>query len=188
MSTEGVRLQSTSNKIAFVYLWPLRLLYRWGGITAVAYALESLPTPIPILRTFGASIGHDTIIYPRLTVHGAQKNFANLTIGNHVRILRHSLIDLSESITIEDNVILSVGCTLLTHQNIYLSPLAKQYPPTQAGITLERGAVLFANVTVLQGVTIGECAMVAAGAVVTQNVPAWTLVGGIPARPIKSLR
>ena len=80
-------------------------------------------------------------------------------------------------------------CSLVTHQNIHLSPLAERgYQPAHAPITIKKGAVLFTNATVLMGVTIGECAMVAAGAVVTADVPAWTLVGGVPAKVIKSLK
>jgi acetyltransferase-like isoleucine patch superfamily enzyme len=46
---------------------------------------------------------------------------------------------------------------------------------------------LGANVTVLQGVTIGENAIVAAGAVVTKDVPANTIVGGVPAKILKTI-
>ncbi|MDE6574416.1 MAG: acyltransferase [Muribaculaceae bacterium] len=44
-----------------------------------------------------------------------------------------------------------------------------------------------ANVTILPGVTVGEGAVIAAGAVVTKNVPARTVVGGVPAKILKSL-
>ena len=124
---------------------------------------------------------------PRLIVHGARGDFANLRVGNEVRILRNCLLDLSDRITIDDKAILSFGCKLITHRNIYHSPLAQRYPPELGPITIERGAVLFPNVTVLMGITIGECAMVAAGSVVTRDVPPRTLVGGVPTRVLKKL-
>ena len=188
MQTEGQFLQRATNILSFFYLYPLKILYRLFGITAVAHIMEYFPLPARILQEFGAQIGEDTIIYPRLVVHGAETDFSNLHIGKHVRILRNCLLDLSASVIIDDLAIVSFGCNLISHHNVYKSPLSELYPPEQKSIIVKRGAVLFANVTVLQGVTIGECAMVAAGAVVTQDVPDWTLVGGVPARPLKKLR
>jgi len=188
MQTEGQSLQQKVNLLAPFYLYPLRVINHLFGITAVAYAIELLPLPTRALQTFGAQIGDDTIIYPRLIIHGAETDFSNLHIGKHVRILRNCLLDLSASITIGDSAILSFGCSLISHHNLYKSPLASLYPPERGQIIIKRGAVLFTNVTVLKGVTIGECAMVAAGAVVTSDVPDWTMVGGAPAQPIKKLR
>ena len=56
-----------------------------------------------------------------------------------------------------------------------------------APITLGRNVWIGSNATILQGVTIGDNAVVAAGAVVTQNVPPDTIVGGVPAKPIKRI-
>lgn len=56
-----------------------------------------------------------------------------------------------------------------------------------APIILGRNVWVGANATILQGVTIGDNAVVAAGAVVTRDVPANTLVGGVPARVIKRI-
>ena len=58
-------------------------------------------------------------------------------------------------------------------------------PDTAASITVESNVWLGGNSTVLQGVTIGEGAIVAAGAVVTKDVPSYTVVAGIPAKIIK---
>jgi acetyltransferase-like isoleucine patch superfamily enzyme len=64
----------------------------------------------------------------------------------------------------------------------------KQLRPLIAeSIVIEDNVWLGARVTVVSGVTIGKGSVVAAGAVVTANVPPYTLVGGIPARVIKSI-
>jgi len=57
-----------------------------------------------------------------------------------------------------------------------------------APIVIERGAWLCAGATVLHGVTVGEDSVVAAGAVVTRDVPAGVVVGGVPARVLRPVR
>ncbi|MBK8985266.1 MAG: acyltransferase [Chloroflexi bacterium] len=165
------------------------MIHRTVGIEGVCHAIQYLRKPMPALRRWGAEIGYNSLIYPGITIHAAQDNFSNLHVGANVRIVRDCLLDLTDSIRIEDEAIVSFRCSLVTHRNIFHSPLGQAgYPSDHAPIVIKRGAVLFANVTVLMGVTIGECAMVAAGAVVISDVPAWTLVGGVPARVIKQLR
>lgn len=58
---------------------------------------------------------------------------------------------------------------------------------THAPIRIGRGVWMGAHVTVLPGVTIGDNAIIAAGAVVAKDVPADMIVGGVPARVIKSI-
>lgn len=62
---------------------------------------------------------------------------------------------------------------------------AKYRNVKRATITLGKHAVVGANCTILPGITIGEGACVAAGAVVTKDVPSWTIVGGTPAKFLK---
>ncbi|MCY1461774.1 dTDP-3-amino-3,6-dideoxy-alpha-D-galactopyranose 3-N-acetyltransferase [compost metagenome] len=66
-------------------------------------------------------------------------------------------------------------------------PRSKVYPEQFLGVRLERGASIGANATVLPGVTIGEYAMVGAGAVVTKDVPPKAVVVGNPARILRFL-
>ena len=56
-----------------------------------------------------------------------------------------------------------------------------------ASIRVEKNVWIGSHVTILSGVTIGENAIVAAGAVVTKDVPAGTVVGGVPAKVIRRL-
>ena len=77
---------------------------------------------------------------------------------------------------------------LITHVNVARSPLAKgELARRSAPITLKHGAITFAGVTILMGVIVGECAVLAAGAVASTDVQPWTLVGGNPARFIRRL-
>ncbi|MBN2470199.1 MAG: hypothetical protein JXN59_05680 [Anaerolineae bacterium] len=68
------------------------------------------------------------------------------------------------------------------------TPLAAHaYPSAAAGITVESGAYIGAGAILMMGIRIGRCAVVAAGAVVREDVPPFTVVGGVPAKVIKTL-
>lgn len=190
MSRLGHYVYTTSrNKLHWLSNTLIEITYRLYGIDGVAHMLRYLANPIPTLSKYGANIGTGTIIYPGFTIHAADKDFSRLSIGSHARVVRDCLFDLTDSISIEDNAVISFGCKLITHQHVAKSPLAQYgYSSEYAPICVQKGAVLFANVTVLMGVTVGECAVVAAGALVISDIPSWTLVGGIPARPIKAIR
>ncbi|MBE6056056.1 hypothetical protein FDB88_16830 [Clostridium sporogenes] len=65
--------------------------------------------------------------------------------------------------------------------------LFSYYKRKQAPVILQEGCWLGENSTILCGVTIGKCSIVAAGAVVTKDVPDYTIVGGVPAKIIKTI-
>ncbi|MDH4209491.1 MAG: sugar O-acetyltransferase, partial [Anaerolineae bacterium] len=66
-------------------------------------------------------------------------------------------------------------------------PLQRHFPPYSRRVVFKRGCFVGTNVTVLPGVTVGECAFVAAGGVVREDVPPHHVVGGVPARTIRVL-
>lgn len=89
---------------------------------------------------------------------------------------------LPDLIEFEDDAGVGVGCTLLTHSIIDSGKkMTFYYGPIKLGKRSRVGA----KCVIMPGVTIGEGAIVAAGAVVTEDVPPWTIVGGIPARTIR---
>lgn len=112
-----------------------------------------------------------------------------ITVGNHCFIGLDTWLDdqFPELVVIEDDVTISFRVTVIVHDD------AKRMDRTQAGagdgtvapVVLKRGCYLGAGSLLLPGVTVGEGAVVAAGAVVTRDVPAGTVVGGVPARVIK---
>ncbi|WP_320019168.1 DapH/DapD/GlmU-related protein [Labilibaculum manganireducens] len=88
-------------------------------------------------------------------------------------------------ITIEDNVLIGPKVSLLSEGHP-ISPQERHSLVPQA-IHIKQNAWIGASATILQGVTIGENAVVAAGAVVSKDVPDNTVVGGIPAKIIKTI-
>jgi acetyltransferase-like isoleucine patch superfamily enzyme len=136
-----------------------------------------------------ACIGKDVDIESYLMVHGAYKDYSNLKIGNRCHIGKDVFLDLSSPITIEDEVTISMRVVVLTHIDVGKSPLGKDlYPTHKKGVVFGRGCYIGANATILMGVTVGECAVVAAGSVVTKDVPPYTVVAGSPSKVIKELR
>ncbi|MCU7549563.1 hypothetical protein OCK74_10585 [Chitinophagaceae bacterium LB-8] len=88
-------------------------------------------------------------------------------------------------ITIEDDVLIGPRVNLTT-ENHPLDPADRRALICKP-IVIKRNAWIGAAATILPGVTIGENAVVAAGAVVSKDVPANTIVGGVPAKIIKSI-
>lgn len=88
-------------------------------------------------------------------------------------------------ITIEDNVLIGPKVSLLSEGHP-ISP-QERHSLVPHAIHIKQNAWIGASATILQGVTIGENAVVAAGAVVSKDVPDNTLVGGIPAKIIKTI-
>lgn len=107
---------------------------------------------------------------------------SDVIIGNNVTV--KSGVYIWDGTRIEDNVFLGPNATLTNDP----MPRSKQYPERFSGITLKRGCSIGANATILPGITIGENSMVGAGAVVTKDVPANTVVAGNPAKIIRYLK
>lgn len=109
----------------------------------------------------------------------------NTRIGKNVFINFDCVfLDLG-GITIEDNVLLAPKVSLLSEGHP-ISP-EERHSLIPKPIHIKRNAWIGANATILQGVTIGENSVVAAGSVVSKDVPDNTIVGGTPAKFIKTI-
>lgn len=103
----------------------------------------------------------------------------NVHIGNGVRIQNN--VSVYEGVEIEDNVFCGPSCVFT---NV---PTPRSHFPVQgiyAKTLIKEGASLGANCTIVCGHTVGRSALIAAGAVVTHDVPDYALMAGVPARRI----
>jgi acetyltransferase-like isoleucine patch superfamily enzyme len=142
---------------------------------------------VPILRKYGAHIGKECDI-EQLVVHNCTE-YSNLRLGQGCHIGKETFLDLRAPIVCEDGVTISMRVSLLTHIDVGKSPLANLgFASLHKGITLRSGCYIGAGAIILHGIEIGECAVVGAGAVVSKDVAPYTVVGGIPARVIKTLK
>lgn len=166
------------------------LKFGFGTILMILYKTMIFPQLRAFyLRMLGAKIGKNVIIHNVKFFNYYRTGFKGLRIGDDCFIGEDSLIDLADEIIISDSVTMAERVTILTHTNVGYRdhPLQDYFPSNTKLVTLEYGSFIGANVTVLPGVNIGKCAFVAAGSVVTENVPAYSLVGGIPAQVIRTI-
>jgi len=107
----------------------------------------------------------------------------HLIIGEHTRINRGCLLDARGPLRIGSNVSISPEVAIVTTQHRSADPdFAVQSLP----VVIEDHVWIGIRAVILPGVTVGRGAVVAAGAVVTRDVPPLAVVGGVPARPIGS--
>lgn len=131
-------------------------------------------------RVLGIHIGRDTHLAMRIFFTGYHHR-CSVSIGDNCVVNRQCHIDGRSGVVIGNNVNVSLQCCLISLQHDHNDP---QFGAVGAPIVVKDHAWLGARAVILPGVTIGEGAVVAAGAVVTRTVPDYTVVGGVPAREI----
>ncbi len=135
------------------------------------------------VNLYGCSIGDETRIGTFVEVQKGAR------IGRRVKVSSHTFI--CEGVTIEDEVFIGHG-VMFTNDRYPRATAGDGRPQTEADwpcipTLVRRGASIGSNATILCGVTIGERAIVGAGAVVTHDVPAGAIVAGVPARVLRQL-
>lgn len=129
----------------------------------------------------GTRVWQFCVILPEANIGEGCNICAHVLIENDVRIGNNvtvkSGVQLWDGMSIADDVFIGPNVTFTND----LRPRSKQYPERFARTEVKRGASIGANATILPGVTIGEKAMIGAGAVVTRDVPDYATVVGNPA-------
>lgn len=142
--------------IAYVPFWCIRKLY---------------------YRIFGLKIGEGTILNMAQYITTPHR----ISIGSNTHINRGCFIDGRGGCTIGDSVSISHNVSIVTGGHDYES---RSFSGIYIPVTIKDYAWIGINATILQGVSIGKGAVVAAGSVVTKDVEDYAIVGGVPAKVI----
>jgi len=132
------------------------------------------------LRFFGASIGAKTISYGRFTVI----NIPNLVIGQNSTINEGVHINCRDKVIIGNNVHLSSNVQIHTGK-LVIDRFPRYHD--KAPIVIEDDVWIASNVTILSGVSIGKKSIIAAGSIITKNIPENSLVMGTPGKVVKTI-
>ena len=163
--------------------WFIRLLaplYQHRGKHSVIHRSARMDTPP--YRLF--SLGDYSVIESFACINNA---VGDVVIGDHTRIGLHNTI--IGPVEIGNNVNLAQGITVtaLNHNFSDTNKRIDEQGVSTNPVTIEDDVWVGANAVILPGVTIGEHCVVAAGAIVTKDVPPHSLVAGVPAKVIKKI-
>jgi acetyltransferase-like isoleucine patch superfamily enzyme len=170
--------------------WRRALRFGWTSLAMVPYRMALVPPLRRLwLRVLGARIGARVVLHDVRFFNLYRKGLPGLSIADECFLGDECLIDLAESVTLEPRVTLAERVLILTHLNVGYRdhPLQTAFPASVAPVVIKAGSFIGANVTILSGRQIGPESFVAAGSVVTTDVPPRTLVAGVPARVVRSL-
>ena len=132
------------------------------------------------------SIGKYAIIRPA-NIYGGPIG-KGLVLGNHSNIGPYNYIGCSGKITIGDNVMLAPRVSIYAENHLFdhAHITIKEQGVKRMDVKIEDDCWIASNVVILAGVTIGKGSVVAAGSVVNENIPPYSVAAGVPARVIKS--
>lgn len=163
--------------------WYVRLLapiYQHRGWGSKIYSSVRMDTPP--YRTF--SLGKYSVIESFSCINNAM---GDVVIGSHTRIGLHNTVIGPVKIGHHVNLAQGITVAALNHNFESKNKLIDEQGVTVNEIIIDDDVWIGANAVILPGVHIGTHAVIAAGAVVTKDVPPHTLVGGVPAKIIKEI-
>ena len=163
--------------------WFVRMLapiYQHRGKHSVIHRSARMDTPP--YRKF--SLGDYSVIESFACINNA---VGDVMIGDHTRVGLHNTIIGPVTIGSHVNLAQGITVTALNHNFAETDKRIDEQGVSTTPVTIEDDVWIGANVVVLPGVRIGTHSVVAAGAIVTKDVPPYSLVAGIPAKVIKQI-
>ena len=163
--------------------WFIRLLaplYQHRGKHSVIHRSARMDTPP--YRIF--SLGDYSVVESFACINNA---VGDVIIGDHTRIGLHNTIIGPVEIGSHVNLAQGITVTALNHNFSDTNKRIDEQGVSTNPVTIEDDVWVGANAVILPGVTIGEHCVIAAGAVVTKDVPPHSLVAGVPAKVIKQI-
>jgi acetyltransferase-like isoleucine patch superfamily enzyme len=136
--------------------------------------------------------GFTTGQYCRIEAGRTTSEQKSLIIGRSVQINDRCHIAALSSIEIGDNVLIASNVFITDHDHGDTSPQSLGVAPAQrplrySPVKIEKNVWIGQNAVILKGVTIGESSIIAAGSVVTRDIPAYCVAAGIPATILKQI-
>jgi acetyltransferase-like isoleucine patch superfamily enzyme len=194
------RVQSRSVQLDKMPFWRMRAI-GLGMLRAIFWhrvagrkRLPVIHKNVKLLRWHGEiSIGHLSEIHERVVLSAVGRPLeqnAQLSIGDFTTIWYGTVISVRHRVEIGRECAISWNCTIIDndmHQLVIKDSDREKAESKPNYVILEDHVWLGAGATVLKGVTVGHDSVVAAGAIVTNDVPPFTLVAGVPARPVRQL-
>ena len=136
-----------------------------------------------VIRKLFGKVGQNPVILPRFVCD----NGKNISVGDNFLINFNGVILDIAPVIIGNNVMIGPNTLITTVNHPLNAKERRNHMAVATPVTIGNDVWIGGNVTILPGVTIGDRAVIAAGAVVTKDIPAKTVAGGVPAKVIKEL-
>jgi len=138
-------------------------------------------TRTEIINSANVHIGNGCLLQDAIYIRAGTDG--RITIGDRVAINSFCRLFGHGSIVIGEDTQIGPGTLITTTEHDYQGDLKEHFRP----VTIGKGVWIGANVTILSGVEVGDCAVIGAGSVVTRNIPPRSVAVGVPARVIRQL-
>lgn len=161
--------------------WPIHFLIfftNWLPDNVIFLRLRGM-----LLRPFFGSCGKDLRVGRNCVFYNPRL----INLGSHIYIAFGGLIMATTNVVVEDEVMFGPYCVVSTGNHTSVNGSFRFGSPIFSPIAIGKGSWVGSHVVITPGCEVGKNSLIAAGAVVTENIPSNVIAGGVPAKIIKHL-